>query len=88
MWPVKKGGMTPTVFSGVFRNFTRKYIAAAEARVWRGVRPFGSQAMRHIVAAATWKSTKDEHAMALAIYDSVRTAEVLSQVLHGHRRAG
>lgn len=71
------GHVAPTVFSGVFRNFTREYIAENRGRGtgWRGVRPFGSQAMRHIVAAATWKRTKDEHAMALAIHDSVRTAK-------------
>lgn len=72
-----QGHVTPNAFGNQFRSFTREYIAENRGRGtgFRGVRAFGPQAMRHIVATATWKKTKDKYAMARAIHDSVTTAE-------------
>jgi hypothetical protein len=67
------GHVSPETFGGEFRLITRNYIAGnpGTGEGLPGVRDFGSHAMRHIVATAIWKRTKDEHAAAAAIHDSV-----------------
>lgn len=67
-----KGHVTTGTFAGIFRRLTLEYIAenAGRGTGLKGVRSFGSQAMRHIVATATYKETKNLSAAALAIHDS------------------
>jgi hypothetical protein len=72
-----KGHVTPGTFAGLFRSITRNYIAENRGRGTglRGVKPFGSQAMRHIVASAVYKHTGSLAAAALAIHDSEKITE-------------
>lgn len=68
------GQVTPATFGGKFRNLTRDYIAENRGRGTGlpGIKPFGSQAMRHIIASAVFKATGSMAAAAVAIHDSER----------------
>ncbi|MET4356382.1 hypothetical protein ABIC08_006345 [Bradyrhizobium sp. RT9b] len=69
------GHVTPGTFAGTFRRFTENFIAENPGRKtgFKGVKSFGSQAMRHIVATAVFAETRDIHAAARAIHDSAKT---------------
>ncbi|WFU42835.1 hypothetical protein QA640_10465 [Bradyrhizobium sp. CB82] len=66
------GHVTPGTFAGRFRDLTRDHIAENRGRRTGlpGIKPFGSQAMRHIIASAVFKATGSLAAAAVAIHDS------------------
>lgn len=72
-----EGHVTPGTFAGQWRAMTRDYIAENPGRKTglQGVKPFGSQAMRHIVASAVFYRTESLVAAAIAIHDSEKTTE-------------
>lgn len=72
-----EGHVTPGTFSGQWRTVTRDYIAENPGRKTglQGVKPFGSQAMRHIVASAVFYRTESLAAAAIAIHDSEKVTE-------------
>lgn len=71
------GHVGPATFGNLFRAFTENYIAENPGRKTglQGVKSFGSQAMRHIVASSVFKRTQSMAAAAAAIHDSLRTTE-------------
>jgi hypothetical protein len=71
------GHVTPASFADNFRRITKTYIAynPGLGTGIRGVKPFGSHAMRHIVATAVWKLTGKVEAAARAIHDTVKITE-------------
>jgi len=73
----KCGHVTPSTFAGRFRDVTREHIAENRGRKTglQGVRPFGSQAMRHIVATAVFWKTGNIAEAAAAIHDSEKMTE-------------
>jgi hypothetical protein len=72
-----EGHVSPGTFASQFRLLTRDYIAEnpGTGTGLAGVRPFGSHAMRHIVATAVWKKTGSVQSAARAIHDSEKITE-------------
>ncbi|QQN62161.1 hypothetical protein JIR23_21445 [Bradyrhizobium diazoefficiens] len=70
-----RGHVSPATFSILFRAFTENCIAENPGRQTglQGVKPFGSQAMRHLVASAVFNLTDSIAAAAVAIHDSELT---------------
>ena len=70
-----RGHVGPATFGNFFRAFTENYIAENPGRKTglQGVEPFGSHAMRHIVASAVFYRTHSMGAAAAAIHDSEAT---------------
>jgi len=66
------GHVGPATFGNLFRAFTEEYIAENPGRKTglQGVKSFGSQAMRHIVASSVFNHTQSMGAAAAAIHDS------------------
>jgi integrase len=71
------GHVTPGAFADNFRKITKEFIAynAGRGTGLKGVKPFGSHAMRHIVATAVWKSTRSLDDAARAIHDTTKMTE-------------
>ncbi|MGY4480153.1 hypothetical protein [Bradyrhizobium sp. USDA 3364] len=72
-----EGHVGPGTFGILFRAFTENYIAENQGRGTglQGVKPFGSQAMRHIVATAVYYKKGSLAEAALAIHDSEKITE-------------
>lgn len=70
-----EGHVAPATFANLFRAFTENYIAENPGRNTglQGVKSFGSQAMRHLVASAVFNRTQSMAAAAVAIHDSEST---------------
>ncbi|MGY4177653.1 hypothetical protein ACVIHH_002944 [Bradyrhizobium sp. USDA 4518] len=72
-----EGHVEPGTFANLFRAFTENHIAENPGRGTglQGVKPFGSHAMRHIVASAVFNKTGSLAEAALAIHDSEKITE-------------